>query len=251
MMRSMWNGTIAFGLVAIPVKLYLATDSKETEFKQVHEEDGGLIKYDRRCSACNRHVEYAEIAKGLPLASGDVVTITNEMMAALPLPTLRQMEILQFTTANEIDPGMYNGRNYFVGPTQAGARAYRLLAQAMHGKVAIVKIALRREHLAVLSPVDGMLSLRLLHWEADQREAHFPELDGEVHFSVAEVRMAKQLVRSMTGAFKPGEYKDEYAEALTSMVQGAQLEGGKKAQASEAMDLGAALQESLKKRKAG
>ena len=132
-MRSMWKGAVSFGLVMIPVKLYAATEQKDIAFRQVHREDGGRIRFRRFCSIEDQEVPYEDIAKGYELPGGEVVVLTEEDMADLPLPTTRNIEVLQFCPAEQVDPIMFN-RSYYAEPEAAGARAYCLLRDA-HGGV--------------------------------------------------------------------------------------------------------------------
>jgi DNA end-binding protein Ku len=160
-MRSMWKGAISFGLVTIPVKLYTATEQKDITFRQVHREDGGRIRFRRVCSVDGEEVPYEDIAKGYELPSGEIVVLTEDDLADLPLPTLRSIEVLYFTPEADIDP-ILASRSYFVEPENSGARAYVLLRDAMEraGKVAVVQVALRqREALAALRSRDGVLVL--------------------------------------------------------------------------------------------
>ena len=131
-MRSMWKGSISFGLVTIPVKLYTATEQKDITFRQVHREDGGRIRFRRVCSLDGEEVPYEDVAKGFELPSGEIVVLTDDDMADLPLPTLRSIEVLYFAPETDIDPILL-ARSYFVEPENSGARAYVLLRDAWSG----------------------------------------------------------------------------------------------------------------------
>src|SRR5260221_1012689 len=151
-MRSMWKGAISFGLVMIPVKLYAATEQKDIAFRQVHRTDGGRIRFRRVCSVCGEEVPYEDVAKGYELPTGEMVVLTDEDLAELPLPTARSIEVVHFMPAEQLDPILLN-RSYFVEPESAGARAYVLLRDSLDrsGKVALTLVALRqRESLATL-----------------------------------------------------------------------------------------------------
>ncbi|HTX83386.1 MAG TPA: Ku protein [Streptosporangiaceae bacterium] len=258
-MRSMWKGAVSFGLVMIPVKLYAATEQKDIAFRQVHREDGGRIRFRRFCSIEDIEVPYEDIAKGYELPGGEVVVLTEEDMADLPLPTTRNIEVVQFCPAEQVDPIMFN-RSYYAEPETAGARAYVLLRDAMEqsGKVAIAKVALRqRESLAVLRVREGVLVLETLLWPDEVRETEFPFLDDDIEVRPQELRMAGSLIDSMTVDFDPDEYHDDYREALQEVVN-AKIEGREILQpepgaevASQPSSLADALRASLAAAKGG
>jgi DNA end-binding protein Ku len=258
-MRSMWKGAVSFGLVMIPVKLYAATEQKDIAFRQVHREDGGRIRFRRFCSIEDAEVPYEDIAKGYELPGGEVVVLTEEDMADLPLPTARNIEVLQFCPAEQVDPIMFN-RSYYAEPETAGARAYCLLRDAMDesGKVAIAKVALRqRESLAVLRVREGVMVLETLLWPDEVRETEFPFLDDDIEVRPQELRMASSLIESMTVDFDPDEYHDNYREALQEVVD-AKIEGREILQpetggeiASQPSSLADALRASLAAAKGG
>jgi DNA end-binding protein Ku len=258
-MRSMWKGAVSFGLVMIPVKLYAATEQKDIAFRQVHREDGGRIRFRRFCSIEDIEVPYEDIAKGYELPGGEVVVLTEEDMADLPLPTTRNIEVVQFCPAEQVDPIMFN-RSYYAEPETAGARAYVLLRDAMEqsGKVAIAKVALRqRESLAVLRVREGVMVLETLLWPDEVRETEFPFLDDDIEVRPQELRMASSLIDSMTVDFDPDEYHDDYREALQEVVN-AKIEGREILQpepggevASQPSSLADALRASLAAAKGG
>jgi DNA end-binding protein Ku len=225
-MHSMWKGAVSFGLVMIPVKLYAATEQKDIAFRQVHREDGGRIRFRRFCSVCDEEVPYEDIAKGYELPAGEMVILTEDDMAGLPLPTTRSIEVVQFTPAEQLDPILFN-RSYFVEPEAAGARAYCLLRDALEdsGKIAIAQVALRqRESLAILRSRDGVLVLETLLWPDEVRVPAFGFLDDDIEVRPQELRMAASLIDSMTVDFDPDEYHDGYREALQEVVN-AKVEG--------------------------
>jgi DNA end-binding protein Ku len=225
-MHSMWKGAVSFGLVMIPVKLYAATEQKDVAFRQVHREDGGRIRFRRFCSIEDTEVAYEDIAKGYELPGGEMVILTDEDMADLPLPTSRSIEVVQFCPAEQVDPISFN-RSYYMEPEAAGVRAYCLLRDALEqsGKIAIAKVALRqRESLSVLRVRDGVMVLETLLWPDEVRETAFPFLDDDVDVRPQELRMASSLIDSMTVDFDPDEYHDDYREALLEVVA-AKVEG--------------------------
>ncbi|HTP16443.1 MAG TPA: Ku protein [Streptosporangiaceae bacterium] len=225
-MHSMWKGAISFGLVMIPVRLYAATEQKDITFRQVHRVDGGRIRFRRVCSIDGTEVAYEDVAKGYELPSGEMVIVTDEDMAELPLPTTRSIEVLHFTPAEQLDPILYN-RSYYVEPDASGTRAYVLLRDALErsGRVAIAQVALRqRESLATLRSRDGVLVLETLLWPDEVRAAAFPFLDEDVDVRSQELKMAASLIDSMTVDFDASEYRDHYREALAELVN-AKTEG--------------------------
>ena len=225
-MRSMWKGAVSFGLVMIPVKLYTATETKDIAFRQVHREDGGRIRFRRFCTIDDQEVPYEEVAKGYELADGEIVILTEEDMADLPLPTTKSIEVVQFCPAEQLDPILFN-RSYFLEPEAAGARAYSLLREALEqsGKIAIAQVALRqRESLAILRARDGVLVLETLLWPDEVRVPDFPFLADNIEVRTQELRMAESLIESMTLDFDPDEYHDSYREALQELVT-AKVEG--------------------------
>jgi len=225
-MRSMWKGAISFGLVMIPVKLYAATEQKDIAFRQVHRVDGGRIRFRRVCSIDGEEVPYEDVAKGYELPDGEMVVLTDEDLAELPLPTTRSIEVLHFLPEEQLDPILLN-RSYFVEPESTGARAYVLLRDSLErsGKVALAQVALRqRESLATLRSRDGVLVLETLLWPDEVRVPDFAFLDDDIEVRSQELQMAASLIDSMTVDFDPDEYHDSYREALQELVD-AKIEG--------------------------
>lgn len=219
-MRSMWKGAVSFGLVMIPVKLYTATEQKDIAFRQVHREDGGRIRFRRFCTVDEQEVPYEDVAKGYELPDGEIIVLTEDDMADLPLPSTKNIEVMQFTPAEQLDPILLN-KSYFVEPEGPGARAYCLLRDALEqsGKVAIAQVALRqRESLAILRSRDGVLVLETLLWPDEVRVPAFPFLDDNVEVRPQELQMASSLIESMTVDFDPAEYHDGYREALQELI---------------------------------
>jgi DNA end-binding protein Ku len=220
-MRSMWKGAISFGLVMIPVKLYAATEQKDIAFRQVHRQDGGRIRFRRVCSIDGQEVPYEDVAKGYELPDGEMVVLTDDDLADLPLPTVRSIDVIHFMPTEQLDPILLN-RSYFVEPDTAGARAYVLLRNALEeaGKVALTQVALRqRESLAVLRVRDGVLVLETLLWPDEVREPAFPFLEEDIEVRPQELKMANSLIDSMTEDFDPDAHHDRYREALQEVVE--------------------------------
>lgn len=219
-MRSMWRGAISFGLVMIPVRLYAATEQRDVSFRQVHRADGGRIKFRRVCSVCGEEVQFSDVAKGYELPDGEMIVLTDDDLADLPLPTTRSIEVVNFTPADQLDP-LLCGRGYYCEPEPAGLRAYALLRDALErsGKVAIARVALRqRESLATVRTRDGLLVLETLLWPDEIREADFEFLGRDVEVRPQELTMASSLIDSMTADFDPSQYHDHYREAVEEVV---------------------------------
>jgi len=230
-MRAMWKGEISFGLVMIPIRLYAATEHKDITFRQVHREDGGRIKFRRVCSIDGEEVPFSDVAKGYELPDGEMVVLTEEDLADLPLPTAHSIEVLHFSPAEQLDPIMWE-RSYFTEPEPKGTRAYALLRDALErsGMVAVARVALRqRETLAVLRSRDGVLVLVTLLWPDEIRVPDFEFLEDDIEVRSQELKMASSLIDSMTVDFDPTAYSDSYREALEELVE-AKIEGHEVAQ---------------------
>ena len=222
----MWRGEISFGLVKSPRRLYAATEHRDVTFRQGHREDGGRIRFRRICSVDGEEVPYADVAKGYELPNGEMVVLTEEDMAELPLPTAHGIEVLQFSPTEQVDPIMWE-RSYYTEPDPNGVRAYALLRDALErsGMVAVAKVALRqRESLAVLRVRDGVIVLTTLMWPDEIRIPDFEFLEEDVETRSQELKMAASLIDSMTVDFDPAQFSDEYREALEELVE-AKIEG--------------------------
>ena len=254
-MRSIWKGSISFGLVSIAVKLYSATEEKDIAFHQVHRDDGGRIKYKRVCSIDGEEVAYNDIAKGYELPDGDMVVLTDDDLAELPLTSSREIDVLQFVPLEQVDP-IYFNKAYYLEPDARAAKAYVLLRDALEasGRVAVVKVALRRrEALATLRVREGVLTLETMLWPDEIRAPEFGFLGDDVELRPQEMAMASSLVDSLSGDFDPTEYTDMYRAAIESVVE-AKIEGRDLIPAPEqadggssgtVVDLVAALQASI------
>ena len=252
-MRSIWKGTVSFGLVSIGVKLYSATEEKDVSFHQVRRSDGSRIRYKRVAEADGEEVAYSDIAKGYVLPSGETVVLTDEDFADLPLPTQRTVDVLEFVPADEIDP-IYFAKSYYLEPEKNATKPYVLLRDALEdsGKVGVVKVAIRnREQLAALRVRDGVIVMETMLWPDEIREPSFGFLDEDVTIRGPERDMAQSLVDSMSGDFNPEEFTDDYRGALQEVID-AKIEGREVVEAEEAqptagtvVDLMSALRKSL------
>lgn len=252
-MRSMWKGAIGFGLVSIPVKLYAATEEHGVSLHQVHAEDGGRIRMKRFCEKEGKEVPYAEIAKGYEDETGRTVVLTDEDLAALPLPSKKLIDVLAFVDADEIDP-LSLSRAYYVGAETAAAKPYVLLREALSssGKAAVTKIALRtRESLALLRVHQDVLVLHTMYWPDEVRAAEGLAPPEKVTVRPQELKMAQSLMDTLSEDFDLESMHDEYQHALDELVA-ARLEGEPVPELAEVtaapdnvVDLMAALQASI------
>src|SRR6476469_3868589 len=165
-MRSIWKGSISFGLVSIGVKLYTATEERDVSFHQVRRTDGSRIRYKRVAEADGEEVAYADIAKGYQLPNGETVVLTDEDFADLPLPTARVVDVLQFVPLEQIDPISF-AKSYYLEPEKNAVKPYVLLRDALDasGKAGLVKVAIRnREQLATLRVREGVIVMETMSW---------------------------------------------------------------------------------------
>jgi DNA end-binding protein Ku len=254
--RAMWKGAVQFGLVTIPVKLYLATESKGISFNMLHKDDLSRIQMKVWCPVEDAPISRSDTVKGYEYAPGEYVVITDEDLERVPLKTVRSIEIEQFTKAERDDAAVRFVKSaYYLEPDKIGRKAFYLLKSVLEedGLTAICKVVIKdREALAALDPFGDTM----LHWPDEIRSTGELDLTDEAFdFKPAELAMAKQLVGAMTAEFDPSQYKDEYREALESIIE-AKVEG-REAVAVEApeeggklIDLMAALEASVDAAKA-
>jgi DNA end-binding protein Ku len=259
--RSMWKGAIQFGLVTIPVKLYVATESSyQVRFNMLHEKDLSRIQMKTFCPVDDEVISRAETVKGYEYAPDKYVVITDEDLEKVPLKTVRTIEIEQFTKADPEDSNTrFVKQAYFIEPDKIGRKAFYLLRSVLadEGLTAICKVVIKdREALAAMDPFAETMLLTTLHWPDEIRSTKELDLpDDELDFKPAELAMAKQLVSSMTGEFQPENYHDEYRDALMKVIE-AKVDGHEVVEPEEVeetgnlVDLMAALEASVKASKA-
>ena len=254
-MRAMWKGSVSFGLVAIPIQLYAATESKNVTLRQVHETDGARIQYKRFCSAEEKEVPYAEIAKGYELEDGEMVVLTDDDLADLPLASSHTVEVVEFVPLESIDPIQFD-KTYYLEPQQAARKPYVLLRDALQksGHVAIAKVALRqRESLALLRVVSDVLVMTTMLWPDEVRTPDFGFLhDDPPQLRPQEMAMATSLIDSLSEpVFESDKYTDSYREALEQLIESkiaggeATTKPGKDEDTGEVVDLMDALKASV------
>ncbi|OAV61881.1 Ku protein [Enteractinococcus helveticum] len=230
-MRAIWSGSIAFGLVNVPVKLYSATESHDVDMHQVHDKDGGRIRYQRRCEECGEIVEYSEIEKAYDDGDHRVI-ITKDDIEALPAEDDDDIEVLQFVPSDQIDSIMLE-KSYFLEPTSKTPKAYLLLRQTLEDteRTAIVKITLRtRTRLAILRTCGKMLMIQTLRWADEIRDVDFNGVNSKAKIGKKELDMAATLVESYSQDFESEEFQDDYQVELRKLID-AKIEAG------EALDL--------------
>jgi DNA end-binding protein Ku len=218
-MRSIWKGSISFGLVSIPIKLYAATEEKDVSFHQVHAEDGGRIKYKRVCTVDGEEVPYADISKGYERADGSTVILTDEDFSSLPIPTAHVVDVITFVPAEDIDPTAL-AKAYYAEPS-GDAKPYVLLRDtlAKTGRVAVVKIALRqRERLATLRVQGDVMVLQTMLWPDEVRTPDLKGIDADVKVRPQEIAMATSYVDALSGTFDASDYHDDYRAALKTLA---------------------------------
>jgi len=252
----MWKGAVSFGLVNVPVKMYTATQSHDVAFHQVHRKDGGRIRYRRVCQVCGEEVAYDEIAKGYESPEGDLVVLTDEDLAELPVTGSREIDVERFVPSEQIDPMLFE-KSYYLEPEKSGVKPYALLREALKAsdRMALVHVAIRsRSTLAVLRVRDDVIVLQTMLWPDEIRQADFDTLGDVEELRPQELAMASSLIESMAGEYDPDEFDDEYREAVVAVVEG-KLDKGESSKVEEpgtssvdsgqVLDLMAALQRSV------
>ena len=256
MPRAIWSGSISFGLLNVPVKLFSAVSSKQVSFRELRESDGSRVRHKRVAESDGEEVPYEQIVKGYEIAPEQYVTFTRDELEELDPQKTKAVEIEDFVDLDQIDP-IYFERPYYLAPDKGAERAYALLVKAMtdEGKVAIARFVLRnREHLAALRPMDGVLTLTTMRFADEvvspgELEGLVP--DGDSKPRKKELDMAKELVGSLAGEFDASQYRDEYREELIGLIErkakGEEIVAtdAEAPKPTKAPDLMAALEESL------
>jgi DNA end-binding protein Ku len=257
MPRAMWKGAISFGLVTIPVAVYPATEEKSLKFNQLHDEDGGRIRYKRVCEKDGEEVTFEHIVKGYEVEKDRYVILTDEDFDAVPVESSRAIDIQQFVDLDEIDPIMFK-KSYYLVPEETGAKAYALLRQAMShdGRVGVAKVSFRdKEHLAALRFKDDAFVLETMYWPDEIRDADFGGVDVHSKVRDQELEMARQLIDSLSADWDPEAFSDAYREGLVKIVEakmnGEEIEVVEAEPAAKVVDLMEALKASVAAAKKG
>ncbi len=265
-MRSIWKGSIAFGLVNVPIKVYAATETHDVSLHQVHDEDKGRIRYKRVCEF-GHEVEYADIQRAYD--DGDkTVVLTADDFKQLPEEQSHEVEVLEFVPVDQVDPMMFE-KTYYLEPDSRSPKAYVLLREtlAKTDRLAIVQFTLRQKtRLGVLRVHDDVILLQGLLWGDEVRAADFTALDSSVKVSANELKMSSSLVESMSTDFDPDRYTDSYQEELQQLIDakldagddidtektfGAKDDEDDEDEGGDVLDLMAALRASVDKKRTG
>ena len=263
-MRAIWKGAIAFGLVNVPVKVYSATEDHDISLHQVHNADGGRIRYQRRCEVCSKVIDYEDIDKAYE-DDGRTVILSREELKSIPAENSHEIEVVQFVPADQLDPMMFE-KSYYLEPDAKSPKAYMLLRRALEDtdRVAVVQFALREKtRLGALRIRGDVLVLQSLLWADEVRDANFPALETTVRISAQEREMSAALVDSMAADFDPAQFTDDYQLQLRQLIdakieQGDSLDteetfGAPAAEAGtgEVIDLMDALKRSIERKRGG
>jgi DNA end-binding protein Ku len=251
MPKSIWNGTVTFGMVNVPIKLYSATESKTVHFQEVHVKDGGRIEHRRICPKENREVPYKEIVKGYEVSAGRYVVLDRDELKAAAGDRGKVIHLSEFVRTGEIDPVFYE-RSYYVG-SRDDEDAFRLLHEALRktGRAGIGRFSFHdREYLVALRAGEQVLILHTLRFADEVVSGGELEIDGGARKpSEREIEMAGKLVESLAEDFKPNAYEDEYREAVLELIRrkarGEEIDLAAQAEPEHGDDLAAALEASL------
>jgi DNA end-binding protein Ku len=252
MPKSIWNGTIAFGLVAVPIKVYSATESKTVSFREVHAKDGSRIEHRRICTKDGKVVDYKDIVKGYEVGRNKFVELTDDEIAAAAGSQSKRLDVDHFVPAEEIDPDFYE-KTYYLGAGDKGKPAYALLHAALEkaGRAGVGRwIFHNRERTVVIRPLGDVLALHTMRFAAEVVDPDELEL-GRVRKKPAarEIKMAASLVESLHTKFDPTEYEDTYRQAVLDVIErkaeGKNIEPPDEPEPEQADDLVAALEASL------
>jgi DNA end-binding protein Ku len=256
MARSIWSGSISFGLLNVPVKLYSAVARRNIALREIRDSDSARIKHRRVAEGTDEEVPYENIVKAFEITPGQYVPLSKEEMSALAPEKSRAIDVLDFVDIEEIDP-MYFDSPYYLGPADGAEKAYSLLAAAMEssGKAAIARFVFRnKEHLAAIRASDGVLTLTTMRFADEvvppsELDDALPDKQSKV--AKKEQQMAEQLIDSLSTEFDPSSYRDEYREQLLGLIErkaeGKEIVAAEAAapEATKAPDLMAALEESI------
>lgn len=256
MARPIWSGSVSFGLVSIPVKLFSAVSRKSVRFNQIDRETGARIRQKRVNEVTGEEVEYKDIVKGYELPTGEYVTVTPEELDALDPESVRTIDLEEFVDLVDIDPLFYDSA-YYLAPSSETQKPYKLLVAAMEesGKVGIARFVMRsKQYIAALRPVDGRLLLSTMVYADEVVAPTAVELfDGldEVEITERELDMARQLISSLEADFEPEKFTDTYREAVLALIdrkaagEDVILPATAEEDAGSVVDLMAALEQSV------
>ncbi|TML35837.1 MAG: Ku protein [Actinobacteria bacterium] len=251
MARPIWSGTISFGLVSVPVRMFSATESKELRFHFLDKHDLQPIGYEKVRRDTGKHVDPDDIVRGFEVEKGRYVTLDDEDLDRLDIELTKTIDICDFVDLDEIDP-IYFRKAYYLAPQEGAEKPYRLLVRALEetGKVGIAKVVIRnKQHLAALRPWNGVLVLETMYYADEVRQPE--QADGKVRLQKPEVEMAKSLVENLSESFDPEKYDDTYRKELLDLLRakakGKALPEPEPQEEGEVVDLMSALRESVER----
>jgi len=252
-MRPIWSGTISFGLVSVPVRMFSATESKELKFHFLHKDDLEPIGYDKVRKDTGEHVDPKDIVRGFEIEKGRYVPIEDNDLDRLDIELTHSIDICDFVDIEDIDP-IYFRKAYYLAPQEGAEKPYRLLVRALEetGKAGIAKVVIRnKQHLAALRAHDNVLVLETMYFADEVRKPE--KVNGRANLRKAEVDMAKSLVENLSDSFKPDKYDDTYRKELMDLIRkkakGQKLPEPQQEEEGEVVDLMAALRESVEQTK--
>lgn len=252
-LRSIWRGSVSFGLVSVPVRMFTATESKELRFHFLHKDDLAPIGYDKVRKDTGEHVDPEDVVRGFEVEKGRYVPLEEEDIDRLDIELTKAIDILDFVDLEEIDP-IYFRKAYYLLPEDGAEKPYLLLVRALEetGKVGVAKVVIRnKQHLACLRTLDGKLVLETMYYADEVRQPEKVSIRGTI--KPAEVDMAKSLIENLSERFKPEKYDDTYRKELLGLLRakakGKKLPEPSEEEPGEVIDLMAALRESVQRTK--
>jgi DNA end-binding protein Ku len=252
-MRSIWKGAISFGLVTIPISLFTATRKEELKFRLLRDADLSPVRFKRVAEADGKEVPWEHVVKGYEYKKDEFVVITDEDLERVDIEATQTVDILNFVKQDDVNPLLFY-KPYFMEAGKGGDKAYVLLRDALResGKIGISKVVIKtRQHLAAIKPQEDALMLELMHFPNELLNVSEFKIPSDANIAKAEMKMALQLIESMTTEWNPEEYRDEYHEAVEKMIQtkletgGKPLPAPKKKAATNVIDLASVLQRSI------
>ncbi|MFQ6051390.1 MAG: Ku protein [Candidatus Hydrothermarchaeota archaeon] len=250
-MRAIWTGTLSFGLVNIPVKLYPATEKKDIKFRLLHSDCHTPLKRPWYCPKCEAQISWGDTVRGYEFEKGNYIILEDEDFEKIPLKSTKSVDIIEFVKLEDIDP-IYYDKSYYLGPTEAGVKAFELLRRVLlkKKKVGIAKVSIRnKESLVAIRAIEDGIVMSSLFYGDEIRDPLSIGIQKEVEISEKEVEMAELLIDALEGEFVIEKYEDKYREALLNIIR-AKIEGREIEKPSieipETVDLMKALEESIR-----
>jgi DNA end-binding protein Ku len=251
-MHTVWKGAISFGLVHVPVKMFSATEEKDISMRYIHKACITPLSYVRKCTTCEKEVEWEEISRGYEYEPGRFVLFEKEELEQISGDVNKEIKILDFVNLTDIDP-IYFQKTYYLAPGDTGSGAYQLLLESMRqtGKIGIAKVSIRsKSSLAAIRIIDHCIAMETIFFPDEIRPIQqVPNLPEQIHVNDRELDMAKMLIAQLSTPFDPEKYKDDYRqrmfEAIEQKVAGQEVQVAPEQHRTNVVDLMAALQASL------